>query len=144
MSTGEDGGEGRGDVGLGEGGRSDVEKDLRFRLEARVRRVAAEECAGKDSGRKVARDDRSVIGSRTCGTCGETVLELRRKEMGTGEPDSSTVMLSHAGGSSLLDIVVALFALSQPAASESFITLPSKFSQLVVTGASYMESWGDG
>lgn len=135
-------------MGLGEGRRSDVEKDLRFRLEARVRRVAAEERAGRDSGRKVARDDRSVIGSRMCGTCtrfvGETVSELRRKETGTGEPDASMVMLSHAGGSSLLDIVLAWFAFPQPAASHSFATLLSKFSKLVVKGASYMESWGDG
>lgn len=133
-------------MGVGEGGRLDVEKDLRFRLEARVRRVAAEECAGKDSGRKVARDDRSVIGSRICGTCtsfvGETVSELRRKETGTGEPEASMVMLSHAGGSSLLDVVVAWFVFPQPAASHSFAL--SKFSQLVVKGASYMESWGDG
>ena len=62
MSTGEGGGECRWNAGLGDGGRSDVEKDLRFRLEARTRRVAAEDCATIDSGRKVAREDCSVIG----------------------------------------------------------------------------------
>ena len=62
MSTGEDGGECCWDVGLGAGGRSDVEKDLRFRLEARARRVAAEGCAMIDTGRKVEREDCSVIG----------------------------------------------------------------------------------
>lgn len=49
-------------MGIGDGGRSDVEKDFRFRLEARARSVAAEECATMDSGRKVAREDCSVIG----------------------------------------------------------------------------------
>lgn len=62
MSTGEDGRERRWNVGFGDGGRSDVEKDLRLRPEARARRVAAEECATIDSGRKVAREDCSVIG----------------------------------------------------------------------------------
>lgn len=47
---------------MGEGGRSDVEKDVRFRLEARARRVAAEECAIIDSEWRVARDDCSVMG----------------------------------------------------------------------------------
>ena len=59
---GDNGGEYRWDIGFGDGGRSDVEKDLRFRPEARARRVAAEECATTDTGRKVAREDCSVIG----------------------------------------------------------------------------------
>lgn len=62
MSTGEGGGERRWEVRFPDGGRSDVEKDLRFRPEARARRVAAEECAIIDNGRKVAREDCSVIG----------------------------------------------------------------------------------
>ena len=62
MSTGEDGGESRWGVGCGDGGRSEVEKDLRFRPEARARRVAAEECAAIDNGRRVASEDCSVIG----------------------------------------------------------------------------------
>ena len=37
---------------------------------------------------------------------GKAVSVLRRKEAGTGEPDASRVMFSHAGGSSLLDVVV--------------------------------------
>ena len=127
-------------MGLEDGGRSDVENDLRFRLEARVRRVAAEECAGMDSGRKVAREDRSVIGSRTCGTCtsfvGKTVSELRRKETGTGEPDASIVILNHPGGSTLLGVVVAWFALPQLASSQPLVALLSKFSWLVTKGAS--------
>ena len=62
MSTGEDEGELRWGVRFGDGGRSDVENDLRFRPEARARRVAAEECAAIDKGRKVASEDCSVIG----------------------------------------------------------------------------------
>ncbi len=50
------------DVRLVEGGRSDVEKELRFRLEARARRVATDECATMDSGRRVEREDCSVMG----------------------------------------------------------------------------------
>ena len=119
MSTGEQGGEWRCDEVFADGGRSDVEKDLRFRLEARRRRVATEECATMDSGRKVEREDCSVIGSRTCGTCtdfvGETVSMLRRKETGTGDPDASIVILSHAGCSPLLGSVIVCNAFSQPA-----------------------------
>lgn len=37
---------------------------------------------------------------------GETVSVLWRNEAGTGEPDASIVMLSHAGGSSSLVVVV--------------------------------------
>lgn len=62
MSIAEGGGECRWYVVFKDGGRSDVEKDLRFRPEARARRVAAEECATIDRGRKVAREDCSVIG----------------------------------------------------------------------------------
>lgn len=105
---GEDEGERRLDAVFG-GGRSDVEKDLRFKPEARARRVAVEDCATIDTGRKVAREDCSVIGSRTCGMCtsfwGDGVSVLRRKEAGTGEPDASMVMLSHAGASSLVVVV---------------------------------------
>ena len=61
-SAGEDGGGFRWEAGSGDGGRSDVENDLRLRPEARARRVAAEDCATIDSGRKVAREDCSVIG----------------------------------------------------------------------------------
>ena len=39
-----------------------MEKDSRFRPEARARRVAAEECVIIDKGRKVAKEDCSVIG----------------------------------------------------------------------------------
>ena len=145
---GEQGGERRCDVAFGDGGRSDVEKDLRFRLEARPRRVAAEECATMESGRKVEREDCSVIGSRTCGMCTdfteETVSMLRRKETGTGEPDASIVILSHAGRSSLLGSGIVCNAFPQPASSQPFITLLSRFSWLVAYGASYMELWGDG
>ena len=145
---GEQGGECRCDVAFGDGGRSDVEKDLRFRLEARPRRVAAEGCATMESGRKVEREDCSVIGSRTCGTCtdfiGENVSVLRRKETGTGEPDASIVIFSHAGGSSLLGSEIVCNAFSQPASSQLFIALLSRFSWLVAHGASYMELWGDG
>lgn len=49
-------------MGFGDGGRSDVEKDLRFRPEARARRVAADDRATIDNGRRVAREDCSVIG----------------------------------------------------------------------------------
>ena len=118
MSTGEGEGECRWQGCFGDGGRSDVEKDLRLTLEARVRRVAAEGCAAIDSGRKVAREDFSVIGSRTCGTCtdfeGETVSMLRRKETGTGAPVASKVIFSHAGGSLSLDAAVVSNA-PQPA-----------------------------
>lgn len=62
MGTGEDGGDGHWDEKFGDGGRSDVEKDLRFKPEVRARRVAAEECATMDDGRKVASEDCSVIG----------------------------------------------------------------------------------
>ena len=62
MSTGEDGGETCWDLKFGGGGRSDVEKDLRFRPEARARSVAAEECAAIDKGRRVASEDCSVMG----------------------------------------------------------------------------------
>ena len=145
---GEQGGECRCDVAFGDGARSDVEKDLRFRLEARPRRVAAEECATMDSGRKVEREDCSVIGSRTCGTCtdfvGGTVSMLRRNETGTGEPDASIVILSHAGRSSLLGSVIVCNAFPQPASSQPFVALLSRFSWLVAHGASYMELWGDG
>ena len=129
---GEQGGECRCDSAFRDGGRSDVEKDLRFRLEARPRRVAAEECATIESGRKVEREDCSVIGSRTCGTCTdfteETVSMLRRKETGTGEPDASIVILSHAGRSLLLGSGIVCNAFPQPASSQSFVALPSRFS----------------
>ena len=122
---GEQGGDCRCDVAFGDGGRSDVEKDLRFRLEARARRVANEECATMESGRKVEREDCSVIGSRTCGTCtdfgGATVSLLRRKETGTGEPDVSIVILSHAGRSSLLGSVIVCNASPQPASIQLFV-----------------------
>ena len=97
------------EFGGANGGRSDVEKDLRFRLEARARRLAAEDCATIVVGRKVAKEDCSVIGSRTCGMCvsfwGDGVSVLRRKEAGTGEPDASMVILSHAGASWLVVVV---------------------------------------
>ncbi len=67
---------------------------------------------------------------------GEAISVLRRKEAGTGEPDASRVMLSHAGGSSLRDFVVRQFAFPQPALSQSFIALLSRFSWLVAKGAS--------
>ena len=69
---------------------------------------------------------------------------LRRKEMGTGEPDSSIVILSHAGGSSFVDVVLRSFAFPQPASSQPLVALLSRFSRLVAHGASYMELWGDG
>ena len=101
-----------------------------------------------DSGRKVEREDCSVIGSRMCGTCtdfvGETVSMLRRKEMGTGEPDASTVILSHAGLSSLLGSVIVCNGFPQRASSQPVVALLSRFSWLVAHGASYMELWGDG
>lgn len=49
-------------VGSADGGRSDVENDLRFRLDTRARRVAADGCATTDNGRKVANEDCSVMG----------------------------------------------------------------------------------
>ena len=61
---------------------------------------------------------------------------LRRKEAGTGEPDASMVMLSHAGDSSLLDVVVRCSAFAQPASSQPVVTLLSIFSWLVAKGAS--------
>lgn len=135
---GEDGGERCWDVVFG-GGRSDVEKDLRFKPEERARRVAAEDCATIDIGRKVAREDRSVIGSRTCGMCmsfrGDGVSVLPRKEAGTGEPEASMVMLSHAGASSLV-IVVRWSAFAQPAISQPFVALLFRFSWLVAKAAS--------
>lgn len=39
-------------------------------------------------------------------SAGEAASVLWRKEAGTGEPDASMVMLSHAGGSSLLDVLL--------------------------------------
>ena len=69
---------------------------------------------------------------------------VRRKEAGTGEPDASIVMLNHAGGSSLLGVVVRWFAFPQPASSQPFVALMSRCSSLVAKGASYMELWGDG
>lgn len=53
---------------------------------------------------------------------------LRRKEAGTGEPDASMVMLSHAGGPSSLDVVVRLSAPPQPRLSQLRVALLSKFS----------------
>ena len=135
---GEGGGDGVRVVGLGDGGRSDVEKDLRFRLEARARRVATEDCAARDNGRRVAREDCSVMGQRTWGICvslfGEMGSALSRKEAGTGQPDASTVMPSHAGGTSLSAVVVQWFNVPQPA--QSFVSLLSKFSWLLTKGAS--------
>ena len=67
---------------------------------------------------------------------GETVSVLRRKEAGTGEPDASTVMLSHASDSSSLDVVVRFFTSPQPTGSQSFVVLLSRFSWLAAKGAS--------
>lgn len=75
---------------------------------------------------------------------GEPVSVVRRKEAGTGEPDASIVISSHAGGSSLLGVVARWFAFPQPASSQQFVALPSRCSWLVAKGASYMELWGDG
>ena len=140
MSTGDDRGEYFSDVGFGDGGRSDVEKDLRFRPEEHARRVAAEECAAIDTECMVDREDCSVMGERTWGICmsfrGEAVSMLRRKEAGTGEPDASTVMLSHAGGLSSSNVAVRWFAFPQPALSQPFVPLLSRFSRLVAKGAS--------
>lgn len=61
---------------------------------------------------------------------------LRRKEAGTGEPDASMVMLSHAGGSSSLDVVVRVSAPPQPTVSQLLVALLSRFSWLVAKGAS--------
>ena len=54
------------------------------------------------------------------------VSALSRKEAGTGQPDASTVILSHAGGSSLSAVAVQWFSVSQPA--QPFVALLSKFS----------------
>ena len=66
---------------------------------------------------------------------GEMISALLRKEAGTGQPDASTVMPSHAGGSSLSAVEVQWFNVPQPA-SQSFVVLLSKFSWLVTKGAS--------
>ena len=101
--------------------------------------MAPEDCAAIDNGRKVAREDCSVIGQRTWGICvslfGEMVSALFRKEAGTGQPDASIVMPSHAGGSSLSAVVVQWFNVPQPA-SQSCLALLSRFSWLVTKGAS--------
>ena len=64
---------------------------------------------------------------------GEAVSKL---EAGTGEPDASITILSHAGDSSLADVVVKCSAFPQPAPSQSCIALLSRFSRLVAKGAS--------
>ena len=80
-----------------------------------------------------------MIGQRTWGICvsffEEIVSALFRKEAGTGQPDASAVMPSHAGGSSLSAVVVQWFNIPQPA-SHSFVALLSRFSWLVTKGAS--------
>lgn len=67
---------------------------------------------------------------------GEAVSVLRRNEAGTGEPDASKVMLSHAGDSSWLDLIVRWFIFPKPALSQSFVALLSRCSWLVAKGAS--------
>lgn len=67
---------------------------------------------------------------------GEGVSVLRRKEAGTGEPDVSIVILSHAGDLSSWDVAVRCFASPQPALSQSSVALLSRFSPLVAKGAS--------
>lgn len=67
---------------------------------------------------------------------GEIISVLRRKEAGTGEPDASIVILSHAGGSSSLDVVVSQFAFSQPVLFQSFVAMLSRSSWLAAKGAS--------
>ena len=50
---------------------------------------------------------------------------LRRKEAGTGEPDASMVILSHASDPSWLDVVVRCSAFSQPASAQPVVALLS-------------------
>ena len=101
--------------------------------------MAPEDCAAIDNGRRVAKEDCSVIGQRMWGICvsllGERVSALFRKEAGTGHPDVSTVMPSHAGGSSSSTVVAQWFNVPQPT-SQPFVALLSKFSWLVTKGAS--------
>ena len=61
---------------------------------------------------------------------------LRRKEAGTGEPVASMVMLSHAGDSSSLDVVVRVSAPPRPRLSQLPVALLSRFSSLGAKGAS--------
>lgn len=81
-----------------------------------------------------------MIGSRTCGIwisfLGEAGSVLRRKEAGTGEPDTSMVMLSHAGGSSSSNVVEIFFASAQSTLFRILVALLFRFSSLVTKGAS--------